>query len=356
MLYVKLALHGSGFTNQIFSLINGIILGIYKEDKVIFIDYFSNDFLKNKYTKISDILNISAINNYLYIKYGTIIVDKYNNDFKFNYIKYGVSHIKYYYLNCYNYPIHIKKNEHFNSLYGDPCPNIYKELIVNYSVYGYTMNEKYPENLDTDLIVDIENSEYVNTFAWINAYNKEMFEDILTHIIFNDTLVIQSESQIQDIFKIKNTSSNKINIIHLRVEDDAIAHWSKMNNMTELGFKSVIEKKYIELFKKYIDKTDFTVILTNSKKNGVFDFLEIEEYSYVTLNKLYEDRELNAIIEILTASKICNNKFIGNFNFTNLMGSTFSYFICKILNSKSIEKIMIDLDNIVNTEQLTTNC
>jgi len=205
------------------------------------------------------------------------------------------------------------------------------------------------------LIVDIENSEYVNTFAWINTYNKEMFEDILTHIIFNDTLVIQSESQIQDIFKIKNTSSNKINIIHLRVEDDAIAHWSKMNNMTELGFKSVIETKYIELFKKYIDKTDFTVILTNSKKNGVFDFLEIEEYSYVTLNKLYEDRELNAIIELLT-SKICNNKFIGNFNFTNLMGSTFSYFICKILNSKSIEKIMIDLDNIVNTEQLTTNC
>jgi Na+-driven multidrug efflux pump len=52
MLYVKLALSGSGLTNQIFSLINGIILAIYNGSKIIFIDYFSNDYSKNNYTKI----------------------------------------------------------------------------------------------------------------------------------------------------------------------------------------------------------------------------------------------------------------------------------------------------------------
>ena len=350
MLYVKLALSGSGFTNQIFSLITGIILAIHNGSKIIFVDYFSNDYSKSSYTKISEIFNISNINDYLYVKYGVIIVDKYSNNFKFNYIKYGTKD-KYYYLSCYEYPIHIKKNEQFNSLYGDPCPNIYKELIVNCSVYGYVINEIYPENLTTDLVIDFERCEYMSTFSWINTYNKDIFEDILTHIVFGNRFLIQSGSQIQDIYNMKNTTSDKINVIHLRLEDDAIAHWSKMNNMTESCFQNSIETKYTELIKKYINKNDLTVVLTNSKKNVVFDFLHVEGYTFITLNKLYEDRELNAIIELLV-SKICNNRFIGNFNFTKLNGSTFSYFISKMLNS-NVEKITIDLDKIVDSEQIT---
>ena len=350
MLYVKLALSGSGFTNQIFSLITGIILAIHNGSKIIFVDYFSNDYSKSSYTKISEIFNISNINDYLYVKYGVIIVDKYSNNFKFKYIKYGTKD-KYYYLSCYEYPIHIKKNEQFNSLYGDPCPNIYKELTVNCSVYGYIINEIYPENLTTDLVIDFERCEYMSTFSWINTYNKDIFEDILTHIVFGNRFLIQSGSQIQDIYNMKNTTSDKINVIHLRLEDDAIAHWSKMNNMTESCFQNSIETKYTELIKKYINKNDLTVVLTNSKKNGVFDFLHVEGYTFITLNKLYEDRELNAIIELLV-SKICNNRFIGNFNFTKLNGSTFSYFISKMLNS-NVEKITIDLDKIVDSEQIT---
>ena len=70
MIYVKLALELSGFTNQIFSLISGILLAIINGDKIVFVDYFLNDFSKKKYTKISEILNISMINDYLYLKYG----------------------------------------------------------------------------------------------------------------------------------------------------------------------------------------------------------------------------------------------------------------------------------------------
>ena len=72
MLYVKLALSGSGFTKQIFSLITGIILAIHNGSKIIFVDYFSNDYSKSSYTKISEIFNISNINDYLYVKYGVI--------------------------------------------------------------------------------------------------------------------------------------------------------------------------------------------------------------------------------------------------------------------------------------------
>lgn len=353
MIYVKLALDLSGFTNQIFSLISGILLAIVNGDKIVFVDYFLNDFSKKKYTKISEILNISVINNYLYLKYGVIIVDKYMNDFKFNYVKYGIDN-KYYYLNCYNYPLRIKKDTQFNSFYGDPCPNFYKELIMNYSIYGYNINERYPENLKNDLIVDYENSEYISTFSWINTYNKDIFEDILIHIVFNDKLIIQSQSQIQNIYNMKKSSTNKINVMHLRLESDAIRYWSGVNNMTQLNFKNMIEKKYIDVLKKYIDKEELTIILTDSKINDVFEYLQNEKYHHITLDKMYDDREMNAVIELLVANT-CNNKFIGNFNFKKLNGSTFSYFICKVLDSK-VEKIMIDLDKIQDDEQVINHC
>ncbi len=354
MIYVKLALNGSGLSNQLFSLISGILLAIINGEKIIFIDLFLNDLSKKKYTKISEILNITNINSYLYLKYGVIIVDKYANDFKFNYIKYGKND-KYYYLNCYKYPVHIKKETQFNFLYGDPCPKVYKELVINYSIYGYNINERYSENLKNDLIIDYENSDYISTFSWINTYNKDIFEDILTHIVFNDKLITQAQTQIQNIYScLKNVGTSKINVMHLRLENDAICYWSQVNNMTQSNFKNIIETKYINLLKKYIDKEEFTIILTDSKINDVFKYLQNEEYQYIILDKMYDDREMNAIIELLI-SKICNNKFIGNFNFRNLNGSTFSYFICKMLDS-NVEKITIDLDKILDPEQIITHC
>ena len=47
--------------------------------------------------------------------------------------------------------------------------------------------------------------------------------------------------------------------------------------------------------------------------------------------KYFEGRELNAIIDFLV-SKQCNNLFIGNFNINESRGSTFSYYITKIIN------------------------
>ena len=345
MLYSKLAISGSGLSNQIFSLITSIIIGIKNGNKVIVVENFLTDYSKTNTANISQILNIDKINKFLYTKYGIIIVDKCNVDLKINYITYGTNNSKYYLTNYYKYPFTIPKETSFNSICGDPVPNVQKQLIVNYTINGYTIEEIYAENLTNDIIFDIKNANYVNTFAWINTYDKTIFEDILVNIIFNDELVNQANNIISYINK-----PNKINVIHLRVENDAIQHWSKMNQMNEQQFKNIIETKYINLFKKYISRTDLNIILTSSKSNGVFNFLQNENYQYVIVNKLYEDRELNAIIDLLVSTS-CNNKFIGNFNFKYLNGSTFSYYISKLINT-NIEKIMIDLDRIINEEQI----
>ncbi len=318
MFYLKLSVPFSGLTNQLFSLVNSIILALSTGDKVVCIDHFLTDFRKSNHATITTILNIKKINNFLHSKYGIIIIDKNEPcNFKMNYITY---------------------DPYFNT----------RRLKMNYTVGDYTIDEIYSGR------IDIKNAEYVNmTSFWIDSYDRNMFEYILQNIEFNDQFISQS----RDIISAFDCSCVKINVIHLRVEDDAIEHWSKMNELSEMDFKNFIESKYISLIKTYIAITDFTIILTDSKQNSVFEFLKQSNYKFTTVEKRYEDRELNAIIDLLVSSA-CNSTFIGNFNFDGLNGSTFSYLISKRFNTiatsanTKIRQIMIDLDRIFEPEQL----
>jgi hypothetical protein len=82
----------------------------------------------------------------------------------------------------------------------------------------------------------------------------------------------------------------------------------------------------------------------------VIDFLIENNYNYKSSEKTFEYRDNNAIIDLLI-SKNCNNIFIGNFNLKNLNGSTFSYYIAKLLKN-NIKKICVDLDHIYEDEHI----
>ena len=280
MYYSKIDSRGSGLTNQIFALVTSIIIAIYKKESIVVIRHFLDDFSKEDYTIISNIIDLEQTNICLFDKYGIILIDRHNIDSR-----------------------------------------IVSENIINEI---------------------IENKEYSYTFGWINDINKELFEDILMHIRFHSDFVEKANSFINKI------GSKKTNVIHLRVEDDAITHWSRINHMLENEFRDFIENKYIELIKRHIDKTDDTIILSSSSKNGVIGFLEREGYSYRFTEKHFVGREKNAIVDLLI-SKCCNNIFIGNFNPVKLNGSSFSYFISKSLDN-DVKRIMIDLDRIMDVE------
>ena len=173
-----------------------------------------------------------------------------------------------------------------------------------------------------------------------------MFEKILLNLIYNDDFIKKSDSFIKNI-----NLNNKINIIHLRLEEDAIKHWSKMNNMTQNDFRLYIQNKYINIIKTYISQSDENIILTSSMSNDVIDFMKHNNYKYKFANKFFDDREKNAIMDLLV-SKYCNNIYIGNFNIKNLNGSTFSYYIGKFVKN-DVLKIYIDLDKIINKEETT---
>ena len=333
--YLKMSQEGSGFTNQIFAFITGIINEYKNNCRIVIIDNFLNDINKLNYTTISDIFDMTKLNIFLK-KYNIICFDKNSVHFTLNSIKYG--HDNYIELTD-NYRIQnslfIDKNTIFNNIKGDPCPGIPKKLIVTYQINEYIFEEIYNENLKYDIIINFD-SPYIFTFGWINSFNNNMFDDILIHIPYHSQFIENSLP----------TNTNKKNVIHLRLEQDGLDYWSRVNKMSVDNFKAYLEQKYIDIITNYIDKSHETIIVSNSLSNPVIDFLQHQNYNYKIIDKLYKDREKDAIIDLLVSTQ-CNNIFIGNFNIKNSNGSTFSYYIGKLLNTK---KIYIDLDKIYDKE------
>jgi hypothetical protein len=346
MYFCKIFEKGSGLTNQIFSLITSIIIAYKNNHKVVVIDYFLDDYSLDNYTPITQIFDIEQINIFLKNTYDIIIIDKYNIDFELYDVLYGNKSIKIDITNHIlkkfykNNILFINKNTILNDICGDPCPNVIKQLFICYKINNYIINEVYNEHLKEDISFDYINSEYINTFNWINSHNIKMFEDILVNLKYNVNFIEKSNLIINNMINYKY-----INVIHLRIEDDAIKHWSKMNNMDQNTFKIILENKYINLIKTYINKDDLTIILSQSLSNNIINFLSDNDYNYTINEKFFNDREKNAIIDLLVSQQ-CNNIFIGNFNFKHLNGSTFSYYISKLLNN--VKKIAIDLDRIID--------
>jgi len=349
MYYSKIGNQSAGFTNQIFAFITSIINAYKKGEKVVVVDNFLNDINKSTYTPISQIFNINQINIFLKQNYDIIIIDKNDIRFEIISIKYGSDETNYIDLTDFIKNIYSSKNKllinkgcSFNKIKGDPCLGVAKKFIMKYKINDYYIEKIYDENLESDIVINFD-GPYIFTLGWLDSFNNNMFEKILKNITYNNDFILNSELVLNKINKY-----SKINVIHLRLENDALLHWSKQNNTTPDNYKKYLEKKYIDLIKNYFSKTDENIIVSSSLSNGVIDFLNRHNYNYKFIDKFFDDREKNAIVDLLV-SKYCNNVFIGNFNIKNSNGSTFSYYMLKCMNDDII-KIYIDLDRIYDRE------
>lgn len=237
----------------------------------------------------------------------------------------------------------MSKGTILNDIKGDPCFGVCKTLTIKYKLNNNIITDTFKEDiaLTEDIIINVHEFDYL--FKWINTYPMNIFNDIITNIYFKNEFIENSKS----ILKNFNLSNLKINVIHLRLENDGLNHWSRMNKMSINEFKNILELKYIEIVKKFISTTDLNILLTSSLDNAsnFINYMNTNNYKYIFSKKFYDEREKNAIVDLLL-SNYCNNIFINNFNFKNLNGSTFSYLIGAKL--KNVKKISIDLDNINN--------
>ena len=347
-----------GLCNQFFCLVTGIITAYKMGKKIIIVDHFSNDYLQHIPISFSEVIDIKSLQQFLKKEYDLFLVEKNNLDFQVNTVVYGQDNqwiditekviLKY----TLNDTLYINTQVDLNKLAErDPCPNRQKKIKISYSFHGNMIEEEFDEYgcvLKKNVLFDVSQTPFIHTFGWINKIDRIMFDKIL-HELYPATSFIKEANIFCNEKQINPYS--RINVLHLRLEKDAIMHWSHMNNMNPYLFQQIISNKYIQLIKKYVDKSDHNIILSYSTNNVVCDFLKQNGYIYYFTNKSKDKgREMNAWID-LNIGKLANHLFIGNFNLEKLTGSTLSYCLSNYYD-KSVKKIMIDLDNITHNEQV----
>jgi len=213
-------------------------------------------------------------------------------------------------------------------------------LLIKYQLNNGFFEECYPI-IDNKLVHSV-NYDFIN----LNYHQAPVVGDknvnfyySLSNIKFVDTF-IDKANEIKKTLCIDFDTPQKINCIHLRLENDFIDHYEKKFNIDKSKIKKILEDMYLEKIKNNISETELTIILANDFDNNVIKFLKSNNYKFITTPKLYEDRELNAIID-LEIGLLCNNKYICVFE------STFSYTL--------LSKLLVKNKNIVRCELVVEN-
>jgi len=340
----------SGLCNQLRRLINEVINGFNQNKFIFVIDSFLYCIQKGKLCNASNIFDYDEMARKMsdILEKEIIFVDRINAFTKILSVKYGLKSLK-----VIDITNNFKINDIKLSLSVDPLPNVKKYIYIKYIVGGHILNETYDEN-DIDANFDenyIKNIFMNKKFANLdtNHHNTELFNKLLTCISFNPKVM-------NIIDKISNTyiQSDIDCCIHLRIEDDAINHWSKINNLDQESFKNKLHEKYKCLINKYFYGN---ILVLCNDTNKISEFFINKQYHCIPQNLKEElsnihlgliGREINALIDLLTA--IRNHcLFIGNYNNILSRGSTFSHVIMQY-NKKNI---CIDLDNIESYEVIT---
>ena len=360
---------GSGLCNQVNSLVAAIYKCITQNkdntvNNLIIVNDFSPDYKSPNRMPFNLIFDIESINNYLK-KYNIYIIDKNDIHMSIHSVQYGTEDIfidltdvvkeKFYRNNI----IKIDRNFPMNELNGDPVPNVKKMLKVKYSLnnLNFTFTEIFQEN--EFVYIDYSN---VNHKRWVTTNtlfkelqeNREIVEEIVSNIQFQKTYVDYSEGFIQSL---NIPQDAKINVMHIRNEDDAIEFWGRINGFDDLNsFKDVLEDKYIQMIDKYIDVDSYNIVLSANTNNRVVDHLQSKTNTscIFTDKSRYNGREVNAMIDMIIAQN-CNNIFIGGVNPETYHGSTYSGMLYSIFKNKHIKNILIDLDNIHRDEFVISN-
>jgi hypothetical protein len=340
---ISISQHFTGLCNQLLTLV-GAMCYCYGHETIIVVDKFLLEAYTDNFFPISTVINLEQTNKYLE-KYNIAIVDGlFLFDFNIVSAQYGcddyfidVTDIIRTFLSYNSFTL--RKDVYLHHLFPDPQPGRGKFLKINFILNNYNrFTMKYGEFngfLHKDIDINLNN---VN-FNFVSNWNlpdlpqfSNMTTDIYRHIFFNDILVNASNNFINSIGV---NGQRNVNVIHLRLEDDAKQFWGKSND----GYDLILSDKYIELIQNHISKDDITIILTYKPNNYVTDYLRNNNYNYHVCEKhMNNNREWNAIIDYLN-SKHCNNVFIAN------IGSTFSCLIGKIMNPKGI--LYVDIQSII---------
>jgi len=331
-----------GLSNQLYSIVAGIQYCIRNKIHIMFINKFLRSIHSNHYSNISEIIDLNVFNNFA-SKYNVFIIDYHN--FKFTIeeaIVSGTNSSKdvkddivtnYYKNNSVIIPMH-------STFYVNDNNVKPSHLTIKYNLNNGFFYEQYAiddNKLMQHINLHFDHLHFEGNFRYVQD---EMFFDVLRNIPFNKTIIHSSQHIINDL--IQNNSTNVFNVIHLRIEDDAIEHFYAKCNVTKSLLKSMVETKYIKIIKDFFNKDDTIILLTYDLDNAVIHYLKTHHYKFIINDKKDKDREMSAIHDILLG-EYCNNYYVC------VWESSFSYALLSRINKKpNVKTIQIRYENLQN--------
>ena len=374
VLYCKVGFPCTGLCNQLYNIANSItIAGTQVGNKVIILDDFLNDVDMEKMgkTTTTEVLDLPKMNENLQTQNIHLI---YKNDviMTLDKVEYGLKEVRTIDVTQIIKERFYKQNQLYipqwtglNDVVGhDPCPQLRKQVYVYYSLNGIAMLKVFHERkLIFNQAIEINHMHYDgkppnyvmgNQDCWLTRINrddsrelKEHFDMFLRTGFFFKPFYEREASRFLSVLQSIHAdyANQKINILHVRNEPDAISHWSKLNNMSETEFKALYDAKYIDFVENNISKKDINIVLTSDiHHNTVIDELTREGYKVYARSKIeHIGREMNAVIDLIIGSH-CTGLFLGNINPSNMQGSTFSYVLYNKLKTSAAKCYTINID------------
>jgi len=346
--YLNLAQPHTGLCNQLFSLCSTIIYCIKNKIKYILVDKFLREIHTSNYIYVNAIFNLEKLNNLLK-PYNVIVVDSLLQNFKIKKVIYGTVDCNIEITDTFNYlffkdnTIKISCKDNLTDLFNaNPIPFTRKHIVVylepDYNIILSEKNGYFPQDININLnhLISYNNFERAPTWDLLGQ-NRDLTDFLFKNITFTESFI-----NTKNVFLNNLMPYNTINVIHLRVENDAIIFWSKSNSMSFNDFYNNLSNTYIDLIKTYIvDKNDLTVILSYNTNNRVTEYLRENKYNYTFIEKnKSNNREENAITDLLIGME-CKNTFIG------VKGSSFTEVLSRAIKNNT--SIFININNILES-------
>jgi len=339
-----------GFCNQLYSTIGTCIYAYENSINTIYLSQFLKEIGSNDYCNVSEIYDLSATNKFL-TKYGLTLVDGFDVDLKIVNILYGTDMYSLDITSNFcvvSNKLIIYSDNKLNFFKGDPKKHFKNalgvelqgqlKLRVNYminSTFYFKECSVVDGRLETNLVIDPSNLAYEETRRFKND-DSPMFRDILRNFVFNPTIVTKAEKYI-DSSTIRHyiDTKKKINVFHLRLEDDAIRAWGNEVGMNDFRqYKNILEDKYINIITQFVTKDSLTIFLASDYNNRVIKYMKENGYNYLTTPKLENARDVSAIVDMHIGA-VCSGICVG------VWESSYSYTLFDRVKDKSMVKFII---------------
>lgn len=344
---------GCGLSNQLYSLINAIINAEAERCPFLLVEKFNSDYQAGPAIPIGEVIDLEDLNAVLKTVTpvnpsfsNLIVLDRTNAHLEIERVEYG-SYIQLIDLTSVLLPayyqeglLRIPPTLNLNGLKGDPEPGVPKKLILHYRINQFRSYIIYEEHRSDWITFGLRAATTLPLMNGINQFNRSLFDQILSQLKFKSGMVDLAQTFVQTMM-----AKSRMNVIHLRLEPDALQHWGRLNQLPPEQFEARLSQIYIELIARYFDPAIPVLVLSGTPANQVTDSLKIKGYQvHVGPKDLVVGREFNAILDLLLGEH-CTDVFIGNYHPSSSLGSTFSYVLCRRM-APTVTKVMINPEHL----------